>query len=289
MGPAVIAASAVQVNVLVNGNFASYLGNGAVAALGYAFRLMQLPLGIFGVAVGTVTLPLVSRFASTHDTDGVRSTLGHGMRLAFLLTVPCAVGLIFFAEPIISLIYQRGKFSFGDTAYAAGALQCYAVGLVAYSGIKVLAPAFYALDKRNLPMLVSFLSIGTNYLLNLFITFRCGLGIRGLALSTSLVAVVNFAILYLLMRRHIGGLETRRMTTSLGKLVVACIPLALVCIASQHWIFGGLAQMAFVHKMIAVFGTIGVGMVVFFGTVALMGIEEVEDVIKLLKRKLGRA
>lgn len=288
MGPAVIAASAVQVNVLVNGNFASYLGVGAVAALGYAFRLMQLPLGIFGVAVGTVTLPVVSRFAATRDMAGVRTTLGHGLRLAFLLTIPCATGLVCFAEPIISLIYQRGKFSVADTAYAAGALQFYSLGLVAYSGIKVLAPAFYALDKRNLPMFVSFFSIAVNYLLNLYVTFYCGLGIRGLALSTSLVAIINFTILYFMMSRYIGGLETRALLRNLGKLVVACLPLVLVCLAAQRWLFTGLDQMAFGFKAVAVLGSISLAALVFGVTVALLRIEEVDDVIALIRRKLGR-
>jgi len=288
MGPAVIAASAVQVNVMVNTGFATYLGSGAPAALNYAFRLMQLPLGIFGVAVGTVTLPVVARFASTQDMAGVRSTLGHGMRLAFLLTLPCAAGLIFFAKPIISLIFQHGKFTYENTVSVSGALEFYAVGLVAYSGIKVLAPAFYALDKRNLPMMVSFFSILTNGFLNLLITFYFGLGIRGLALSTSLVATINFVILYVMMTRHAGALETRVLLHSLGKLALASVPLALICVAANKLLFAGLATMAFLPKLVAVLGTISVAAAVFGGTVALLRIEEVEDVIALVKRKLGR-
>lgn len=288
MGPAVIAASAVQVNVLVNGNFASYLDVGAIAALGYAFRLMQLPLGIFGVAVGTVTLPVVSRFAATRDLAGVRSTLGHGLRFAFLLTVPCAAGLILFAEPIISLIYQRGCFGYADTLSVAGALRFYAVGLVAYSGIKVLAPAFYAIDKRNWPMIVSFFSIAVNYGLNLYVTFHCGLGIRGLALSTSLVAIINFVLLYVMMSRHIGGLETRALWLGLGKLALACAPLALVCLAAREWLLADLAHMAFMPKLFAVLGSIAVAALAFVAAVLLLKIEEVEDAVAMIRRKLGR-
>ena len=185
MGPAVIAASAVQVNVMINGRFASELpGDGPVSWLSYAFRLMQLPLGIFGVAIGTVTLPLVSRSAASGNTAEFRSTLAHGMRLAFLLTIPSTVGLIMLARPIISLIYERGRFTAASTLHTAEALQFYALGLAAYSGIKVLAPAFYALDKRHTPMFVSFASIVTNLLLNYLFTFKMGLGHRGLALST---------------------------------------------------------------------------------------------------------
>lgn len=288
MGPAVIAASAVQVNVMVNGNFASQIaGNGPVSWLTYSFRLMQLPLGIFGVALGTVTLPVVSRFAASHDLAGVRSTLARGIRLAFLLTVPCAVGLIFFAEPIISLIFQRGKFDYNSTLQTAAALRYYAIGLVAYSGIKVLAPAFYALDKRNLPMMVSFFSIATNYGLNELFTFHFHFGHRGLALSTSLVALINFAILYRLMIQHAGGLETPALLGNLGKLAVASLPMALLCMGSQHWLFGGLEKMAFIPKAAAVLGTIGAAAGVFAGAVALLRIDEMEDVIRIVKQKFA--
>ena len=288
MGPAVIAASAVQVNVMVNSGFASLLGDGPVSWLTWSFRLMQLPLGIFGVAVGTVTLPVVSRFAAVQDVAGVRSTLGHGLRLAFLLTIPCAVGLIFFAEPIISLIFQRGHFTYESTVQTAGALQFYAIGLVAYSSIKVLAPAFYALNQRNLPMMVSFFSIATNYLLNEYFTFHLHFGHRGLALSTSLVAIINFVILYVMMSRHIGGLETRALLKSLGKLLFASVPLALVCLAAQKWLFAGLERMDFLPKTVAVLGVIAVAAAVFGITVALLRIEEVEDVLQMIRRKLGK-
>src|SRR3954449_11058156 len=221
MGPAVIAASAVQVNVLINSGFAASLGNGPVSWLNIAFRLMQLPLGIFGVAIGTVTLPLVSKSAALGRIDEFRGILASGMRLAFLLTVPSAIGLAMLASPIISVIYQHGRFTAEMTAQTAAALQFYAVGLVAYSALKVLTPAFYAIDKRHTPMLVSFLAIGTNLVLNWFFTFHLGWGHRGLALSTSLVAVINFLLLYMMMRKYTGRLETGALLMTFGKLLIA--------------------------------------------------------------------
>ncbi len=288
MGPAIVAASAVQVNVMVNGNFASHLGNGPVSWLNYAFRLMQLPIGIFGVAIGTVTLPLVSRFAAARDTAGVRTTLARGIRLACLLTIPCAIGLWFFSEPIISLIFQRRRFTFADTQQTAAALQYYAIGLAAYSGIKVLAPSFYALDKRNAPMMVSFFSIATNYFLNQYFTFHLGFGPRGLALSTGIVAIINFVILYVMMSRHIGGLETRRLFFTLAKIAVAGAVLALVCVASQHWWLADLAHMLFIPKLLAVAVTISFAAALFFASAYFLKIDEVEDVMKILKRRFAR-
>src|SRR6266581_2309385 len=120
MGPAVIAASAVQVNVLINSGFAASLGNGPVSWLNIAFRLMQLPLGIFGVAIGTVTLPLVSKSAAVGDIEEFRAILARGMRLAFLLTIPSAIGLAMLASPIISVIYQHGRFTAEMTRQTAG-------------------------------------------------------------------------------------------------------------------------------------------------------------------------
>src|SRR5436305_2385212 len=132
MAPAVIAASAVQVNVLVNSAFAAQLGDGPVSWLNIAFRLMQLPLGLFGVAVATVTLPLVSRSAALGNTAEFRGALAHSLRLVMLLTIPSAIGLAMLAEPIISVIYQHGRFTADATHQTAGALRFYAIGLVGY-------------------------------------------------------------------------------------------------------------------------------------------------------------
>src|SRR3954466_5319910 len=235
MGPAVIAASAVQVNVLVNSVFAARLGDGPVSWLNIAFRLMQLPLGLFGVAVATVALPLVSRSAALGNKSEFRGALAHALRLVMLLTIPSAIGLMILAEPIIGLIYQHGRFTSASTIQTAGALRFYAIGLVGYSAVKVLAPAFYALDKRNLPMVVSLFSIGLNIALNWFFTFHMDLGHRGLALSTSLVAITNFLLLYAMMRRYVGRLETGVMLRTLAKLSVAGALLAGICFGAQYF------------------------------------------------------
>ena len=288
MGPAVIAASAVQVNVMVNGNFASHLGDGAVSWLNYAFRLMQLPIGIFGVAIGTVTLPVISRSAAAGNTAEFRSILAKGMRLAFVLTIPSTIGLMVLAQPIIGLIYERRKFTALDTLHAAEALQCYAVGLCAYAGIKVLAPAFYALGKRNTPMFVSFFSIAVNYGLNQWFTFHLGWGHRGLAFSTGLVALTNFALLYALMHRHVERLETRQMAATLAKLAVAGAALGAVCWAALRWALPVAAHAGVVGKAAALLATIGVAGAAFFGVAFVLRIEELDDVAAMARRKLGR-
>jgi putative peptidoglycan lipid II flippase len=289
MGPAVIAASAVQVNVLINSGFAASLGNGPVSWLNIAFRLMQLPLGIFGVAIGTVTLPLVSKSAALGNTAEFRAILARGMRLAFLLTIPSAIGLAMLAPPIISVIYQHGRFTAEMTRQTAGALQFYAIGLVAYAVLKVLNPAFYAIGKRYTPMVVSFLAIGANLFLNWLFTFRLGWGHRGLAFSTSLVATINFVLLYALMRRQTRRLETRQTLIGLGKICLAGALLALVCWAANHWWLDAWASLRFLQKLAILFGAIAFGAVTFFGAAFFLRVSEVQDIIDVFRSRFRRA
>jgi putative peptidoglycan lipid II flippase len=295
MGPAVIAASAVQVNVLVNSGFAArvtdaagHVIDGPFSWLNIAFRLMQLPLGIFGVAVGTVTLPLVSRTAALGDMNGFRSALAHAIRLVMLLTIPAAVGLIILAQPIISVIYEHGRFTPEATRQTAGALQFYAIGLAAYSAVKVLAPAFYALDKRYLPMMVSILSIIINFVLNWFFMFKVGLGHRGLALSTSLVALTNFLLLYIMMRKYAGQLETGAILGLLAKLVIPALLLAGICRIALEFMFQPGLHLPEWQRVFGLLLVITIAAAVFFGSAFLFRVNEVRDIVDLVRRRLRR-
>ena len=288
MGPAVIAASAVQINVMVNSSFASYLGTGPVAWLNASFRLMQLPLGVFGVAIATVTLPLVSKAAAVGNTAEFRTTLAKALRLAFFLTVPSAIGLMCLGEPIISLLYQHGRFTIRDAHRTAGALQFYAVGLSAYSGIKVLAPAFYALDARTTPMTVSFVAIGINILLNGLFTYTLGWGPQGLALSTSLTAVANFTSLYFLMRRRVGDLETRSLLVMFAKLAAAGGLLAATCLVGQWLLLEGFDHFRLYEKLFGLFTVISLAAGVFFAACYFLRFEEMRDAVGLVARRLRR-
>lgn len=288
MGPATIAASAVQVNVAVNSGFASALGDGPMTWLNIAFRLMQLPLGLFGVAVATVTLPLVSRNAALGNKAEFAAALSHALRLVMLLTIPSAVGLMILADPIISLIYEHGRFTSFATTQTAIALQFYAIGLVGYSAVKVLAPAFYALDKRHLPMLVSLLSIAVNFGLNWFFAFQLHIGHRGLALSTSLVAITNFLLLYVLMKRYSGQLETRALIMTFMKLCIAGAVLAAICFGARYIFFRELFSLRVWQKLIDLLITIPICAIAFFATAYALRIAEVHDLLALVQRKIRR-
>jgi putative peptidoglycan lipid II flippase len=289
MGPAVIAASTTQFNVLVNSMFASTLGDGAIFWLAIAFRLMQLPLGLFGVALGTVTLPLLSRLVVAGRIDAFRGELARAMRWAFLLTVPSTVGLMMLAEPIISVLYQHGKFDAYQAGQAAGALRFYAVGLAGYAALKILVNAFYALDRRKTPMLVSLMAVGLNLLLNWIFISYLRLGHRGLAFSTGCIATFNFLVLYALMQWQLKGLESRRLLNLLGKVAVASAALAAVCAASLHWLLADWASQSFLAKLAALLATVVVGALTFAGCGVLLHVEELKELRDAFKRRLQRS
>lgn len=288
MVPSVIAASAVQVNVLVNTSFASVIGPSAITWLNNAFRLMQLPIGVFGVAVATITLPVVSRIAANADRRAFGPTLGKALRLAIFLTLPSAVGLYFLAHPIISLIYEHGEFLAADSLNTSYALEFYALGLVAYSGVKVLSPAFYAIDRKWTPMFVSFGSIALNIALNWYLIFKLGFGHRGLALSTAVAATMNFLILYLLMRCHVGTLDTRRLFDTLLRCGAASACLGAVCFLAvkfgEPWLFSPV----FWQRAAALFGVIGAAGAGYFAVCFLLKVEEVREAAAIVGRKLRR-
>src|SRR5260370_6892764 len=222
MGPAILGNAAVQINVMVNTNFASRIpGNGPVSWLMFAFRFMQLPLGLFGVAIASATLPSISRSAGAGTMEEFRRTLSKSLGMVFLLTVPSSIGLIVLGQPIIGSIYQSGKFTPGDTRQTALALSCYAIGLAGYSALKVINPAFYALHDARTPMIVRILSILVNYGVAATMLQAIGLGHAGLALSTSAVAIFGAVALFLILRKRIGGIHGRALFDSLWRISVA--------------------------------------------------------------------
>lgn len=230
--PGIIAASAVQINVLISSAFSSYIGTSAVTWLNSAFRLVQLPIGIFGVAVSTITLPVISRIAARNDFELFGFTISKALRFVVFLTMPVTVFLFVLAEPIVKLIYEHGKFYSEDSLQTALAVQLYSLGLLAYSCIKVLAPTFYAIGRKWVPMFVSFASIFINVLLNYFLIFKYDMGHKGLALSTAIAALINFsALLGLLARSY--NLQLNKFTNNFIQCGISSTVLALICWVSM--------------------------------------------------------
>jgi putative peptidoglycan lipid II flippase len=288
MVPAVIAASVTQVNVVVNSMFAYGVGEGAVSWLSYSFRLMQLPIGVFGVAVATVTLPALSRAAISGIGDEFAPTLLKGLKLVTFLVFPATVGLVVLAEPIVSLLYERGKFDAVDRLATAGALQAYGCGLLFYAGLKVLQPAFYAIDKRWFPMIASIIALFVNIICNYTFVFVFKWGHESLALTTSIVASLNFLFLYIAMTRYAGDIGTKSLVVSFLKVGFATSVMAAVCFAGNQLFFSEIGLMALWEKALWLFSLIGVAGVVYLIVALVLRVEEISDLVALVRKRVKR-
>jgi putative peptidoglycan lipid II flippase len=297
MAPAVLGAAAVQINVLVNTNFASTIRDasgrvidGPVSWLAYSFRFMQLPLGLFGVALASATLPAISRSAAAGRTEEFRRTLARSLGMVFLLTVPSSVGLAVLGESMIGAIYQGGRFTAYDTRQTALALSCYALGLAGYAALKILAPAFYALHDARTPMLVSLASIAINFTAASTMVKLAGLGHLGLALSTSAVALSGSVALFVVLRGRLGGLHERALAGSTGKILLASAVMGLASWLSSRGIHNVMGAGKAAHLTdLAV--SIPLGALVFYLLCRALRVPELEAawdaVATPLARRLG--
>ena len=294
MGPAILGNAAVQINVLVNTNFASsitdaagHVINGPVSWLSYAFRFMQLPLGLFGVAIASATLPAISRSAALGEMDDFRLTLSRSLGMVFLLTIPSSVGLIVLGPSMIGAVYQWGRFHASDTYQTALALACYSLGLAGYAAIKILAPAFYALNDARTPMLVSLASILINLAVASTMVKLAGLGHLGLALSTSAVALFGSAVLYILIRKRIGRMHGRALGASVAKILAASTAMGVACYFSSRGIhlWLGAGKIAQLTDLAA---SLPLGMAVYYTLCRALHVAELEAAGRALAGPLAR-
>jgi putative peptidoglycan lipid II flippase len=250
--------------------------------------LIYLPIGIFGVAISTATLPVASRAAALDNLVEFRRTIASSLRLTFFLTIPSAVGLIVLSEPIIALIFERGLFDAEDTRQTAIALCLNAIGLTAYSAVRLLVPSFFALKETRIPMLISLVSIIINYLVAWWTVDVWQIGHRGLALSISVVAIVNFLLLLIAMRRRLGAIEGGRLLSTFWRVLLASAVMGgvclLVCQGLTHW-FGDDALLS---RLVGVGGSIVSGLLVFLAMARLLRLEEMATLSAALRRQLRR-
>jgi len=298
MPPAILGNAAVLINVAVSTNLASGIADpvrgydGPVSWLGYAFRFMQLPLGLFGVAIGSATLPSISRSAAAGNMDEFRRTFSKSLGMVFLLTLPSSVGLVVLGRSIIGAIYQGGKFEVYDTQQTASALSCYAIGLAGYAALKVLTPAFYALGDARTPMIVSILSIAINYATAVTLIRMAGFRHAGLALATSAVALFGFVVLFAILRSRLGGVYGRELAAGFAKVAIASAAMGGAVFLASHqmerWL--GVSQMA---RRADLAVSIPLGVVVFYAACRMMGVTDldmaIQAVLAPVKRRLHRA
>ena len=281
MGPGTLGLAATQVNLFVNTLLATSQGTGAVSWLTYAFRVMYLPIGLFGVSIATAVLPAAARYAALNDGKAVRETVSRGMTLMLMLNIPATFGLLALATPIVRLLFERGRFLPSDTASTAAALQFYAIGLVGYSATRISSPVFYALGRSRVPVAVSTVSMAINVVAAVLLVQSAGF--RGLAFATSLAALVNGGALLMLLRKHLNGLDGRRLAGATVKLFVASLVMAGVAAEVERRLTEMAPEAHAMMQTVHVAAAIGAGMATLMAMAKLLRIAEFDEALAVAR------
>ncbi len=286
MVPGTIGLAATQVNIFINTLLATSEGTGAVSWLTYAFRLMYLPIGLFGVSIGTAVLPAVSRHAAVGDTAGIRHTISRGLGMMLMLNVPATLGLMVLATPIVQLLFERGHFQPADTAATAAVVRLYAVGLVGFSAVRIASPTFYAIGESRIPAIVSASAIVVNGLAS--IALLRVIGFQGLALGTSIAAIVNAAALLWILRRRLGGIEGGRLLTIFVKVTLSAALMALAAIAIQLAMNRVTPGPGLASQAIRLVASIAGSLAALAGTAKVLGVEEFDGAVETIQGQVRK-
>jgi putative peptidoglycan lipid II flippase len=284
MVPSLLGLSVTQVNLTVSTVLGSFFAGGPTY-LFYGMRLIQFPLGIFGVALAMAILPTLSSQAARGALDELRTTLGFGLRMILFIIVPAMVGLILLRTPIVHLFFEHGTFTAQDTTETAFVVLCYAIGLWAFGGVRIIVAAFYSLQDTKTPAVSAAVAVAANILLSLLL--MRSLGAAGLAFATALAAMVNGGILVAVLNRRLGGVEWGTVGQSSLRVAVACIPMAAACwwaASAPLW----TQPDDWITKSVVLFAAIGVSVGSYAGVHALLRSEELDVVWGIVRRKLGR-
>ncbi len=280
-----IGSSVYQFNVFIGTVLASLLPQGSVSYLYYADRILELPLGVFAIAVGTATLPSLSKQAAEGSMDDLKKTLSFSLRLIFFITVPATVALIMLRIPILSALFQRGAFNASSTLLTAQALLYYALGLWAFSAIRVIDAAFFALQDRKSPVIAAIVALAVNIAMSIILMYPLKHG--GLALATSLASAVNVFMLSVILWKKIGPFLDHEFYRSLSKVLFSSIIMGIAIYLtglSLSWnIDAPLAARCFYLA-----ACICLGIIVFFTASVMMRNTELLFFIDHLKRKISR-
>jgi len=285
MGPGTLGLAATQVNVAVNMVLATG-ERGAQTWLDLAFRLMYLPIGLFGVSIATAVLPAVARHVVAADTRASRDTVADGLALMMALNVPATVGLIVLSVPIVRVIFEHGRFLPADTLATAAALQFYAIGLVGYSVVRIASPTFYALGRNRTPVIVSIITVLVNAGLNVLLVRV--MGYRGLALGTSIAALFNATVLFVLLRRALHGMNTRRLLGSFVRIVLASAVMGAVATLVDRWLATMLPPRPIVWQIVHVGADIAAALGALALAAWMLRIQEFNDSIQMVLRRFRR-
>jgi putative peptidoglycan lipid II flippase len=282
MAPGVGGLAINQINFFVGTFLASFLAEGSVTALTYAFRMVQFPIGVIGVAIGTGALPVMAASFARDSVDEMKGALQGSMRLAIFLTLPAMAGLMVFRLPIVHVLFERGAFTPRATALTADILLAYTVGLIFYISNRILAPAFYAMRDTWTPMRTGMLAVGVNVTVSILLMQR--LGASGLALATAVASVSNFLLLFTHLRHRIGPLGMGRFLWPTAKVGLACLPMVGWGLVSEAW-WGALGISGTLAKAALFCAQLGVAVALFTMAAGALRCEELHWALDLLRRR----
>jgi putative peptidoglycan lipid II flippase len=281
-----IGTAVYQLNVLIDTMFATSLPDGSVSYLYYADRLMEFPLGIFVIAIGTAALPSFSSLFAQGKTEEFKETVSFAFRLGSFICIPAMVGLISLRIPILNLLLQRGEFDYFATEMTAEALLCYSIGLWAIGGVRILAPAFYSLQDIKTPLMIGLICLGANVFLILI--FMHSLKHAGLALATGLSSILNLFLLYWKLNHRLGGLDVVKNVKSLLRTFLCSLPMGLVAYlicSLGDWTVSGKV----IEKALLLGAGIMAGLGIYFACSYWAKNEEMLFLIRMVKGKRGQA
>jgi putative peptidoglycan lipid II flippase len=270
-----------QLNIFISTLLASYLSEGSITYLYYSMRLIQFPIGVFGVAMAMAVLPTLSRHASSGDIPSLRTDLSYGLRLLFYLSVPSMVGLIALRQPIISILFQRGEFTHTDTLETAYALVFYSIGIWSMVGNKVMVSAFYSLKDTKTPVKIAALALISNIFFSLM--FMGPLRHGGLALANSLSSWLNFLLLFYLLRKRLHRVDGKTILKSFLKITLSSILMGIILSISANadiWTQQGRVLL----KVSLLGGLISMGVIIYLIFSKIMKIGEVKDLLSAIKK-----
>jgi len=287
MVPATLGQSITQISLVINTMIASFLTAGSVTYLYYGNRLMQLPLGVFGVAIATVSFPFISSYVAKKDFKSLKETIHSSLKQAFFIVLPASAGIIFLSREINTLLFYYGKFSYQDVLNTAKVSIMYSVAIFAYSGNKILTPVFYALDKAHQAVRIGLLSLVINVILNIALAFP--LGFLGLALGTAISGIINFIMLYSLITRHIGDIETKGLVKFALKVLCASLVMGIIVFVFAHYMEILLkAGMSRTKNGVVVIVAIIVGTMLYYFLLKIFRIDEGKRFINMVKERLNK-
>jgi len=286
MLPAMIGLSIIQVNLVINQNFASSLAEGSITALRFANRLVQLPYGIFASAIGMAIFPTLTRQAASKSLTELRKTLSLGIRVTNFLSIPAGVGLMVLSVPVVRLLFEQGKFGPEATYATAFALVFYSLGIFAQCALAIVTRGYYALQDTVTPLKIGLLTVFLNIVFNFLLIEPLAHG--GLALAFSLTGAINLLILLVILRKKIGNIDGKNILFSFVKTSLAAVLMGAASFGLAQWI-GSLVDLeSKVGQLLQVSTAMTAGVVVFLFFAYLLRLEELDLLFNLLRKRLLR-